>query len=223
MNHEASPWHLDLETERDQVESAFTPLLRGLYRADPGVIAAVFVDHVGECVDYCVGIDPYDAKVTGAHLILVLSESQPRVVSLMAGDTLDFIVYGSERDLMLRRIADGFALVVVATAGCLDGALLERTEQVVEQLRKELGEGAPIWDVRLAPIEVDVRDSGPWVFAPALVRRGEERIAILDVLGRWEEGELLPGGKLVCFRVHTEHYRELTLAFDVATESWFAW
>ncbi|MCA9532788.1 MAG: hypothetical protein KC593_03880 [Myxococcales bacterium] len=223
MTTEAPPWHDDHETERDQVESAFTPLLRSLYRAAPGVIAAVFVDHEGECVDYCVGIDPYDAKVAGAHLILVLSEIQPRVVGLMAGDALDFIVYGSERDLMLRRVSDGFALIVLTSAGTLDEPLLEHIELVVHAIRTELDEAAPIWDVRLAPIEVAVRESGPWVFAPELVRRGDEHIPILDVMGRWEEGEHLPGGKLVCFRVHTERYRELTLAFDVANKSWFAW
>ena len=223
MTIEGAPWRDDVETERDQVESAFTPILRGLFRSAPGVIAAVFVDHEGECIDYCVGIDPYDAKVAGAHLILVLSEIQPRVVSLMAGDALDFIVYGSERDLMLRRVSDGFALVVVTSAGTLDEVLMEHVEGVVDGIRRELHEAAPIWDVRLAPLDVEVRASGPWVFAPEVVRRGQERIAILDVMGRWEEGEHLPGGKLVCFRVHTEDYRELTLAYDVANKSWFAW
>ena len=218
-----APWEADLETERDQVESGFTPTLRALYTSSKMVIATIFVDYEGECIDYCTGVDPYDAKVTSAHLTLVLSEIRPHLVGLLAGETLDYMVFGSQRDLMLRRVSDEYALVVMTAAAGLDDALMGRIEDTVTDIRRELDEDVPIWDVRQAPLEVGIRGSVSWDFAPDMVTRGGKRIDVQDVIGRWREGANLLGGELLCFRVHTDTHAELTLAYDAQQDSWFAW
>src|SRR4051812_38568136 len=56
------------EAARDQGESAFTPILRRCFQDVPRLLAAVFVDAEGECIDYVSAIDPFEAKVAAAHM-----------------------------------------------------------------------------------------------------------------------------------------------------------
>src|SRR5690606_3175504 len=97
------------ESERDQVESNFTRLLREFMSTDPRYLASIFVDREGECVDYCAVIDPYDAKVAGAHLQVVLGEIRPAIKRLMLGEVEHFVAYGGARDLALRRVDDEYS------------------------------------------------------------------------------------------------------------------
>ena len=61
------------EAERDQMESAFTPILRqGVERIAPSVLALAFVDHEGECIDYVSSLDPFEAKVCAAHALVLV-------------------------------------------------------------------------------------------------------------------------------------------------------
>ena len=57
---------LRAESTRDQAENAFTAILRRLFQNVPALVATVFVDMEGECIDYvtCLDLGPSDAVFT---------------------------------------------------------------------------------------------------------------------------------------------------------------
>ncbi|MCA9615752.1 MAG: hypothetical protein KC586_23510 [Myxococcales bacterium] len=210
------------EAERDQVESSFTQILRRLWIANVDVLAAVLVDVDGECVDYCSALPPFDAKVAGAHLRVIVDDVRRFMERIGGAEPSRIEIHGSERDLVARRLGDGYLLVVVTNATGTDQALLADVESVAEALRSEAGLSTPGWDPT-ADLEVHVRRATGWEFAPrAFVEDGRTH-EIASVLGRWEESGPLAGDHLVCFRVQTEGGTEATLAYDPIEKRWLRW
>lgn len=214
-----------VESPRDLDESSFTPILRAVLYAVPGVLAVVFVDREGECVDYCSSLPPFDAKVIAAHMLIVTSELRER--SARAGEPWYLHVHGSERDIVVRRISDDYLLVVVTRPSGVSSLLTETMELAVRELRIESGEVTPLWepapDSRVR-VELRVSTTG-WAYAPSAFWHLGDRTRVSDVLGRWIEQEqaLRPGDppiEIVCFMVRTEHGQELTLVHRVDEDSW---
>ena len=220
---EGAPWRVAGEAERDLLESGFTVHLRSLFRFRPEIVAVAFVDYEGECVDYCAGIDPFEAKVAGAHLTCVIRDIRPRLMDLVAGDAIDVAIVGTNRDRYLRRVTDEYTLVVILEGGSFDFDVMGEVDRVAAALRAELGERAELWDVHYAPLHVETRGATGWEFAPSMVQRGDRQIAIEAVIGRWEEEAIFPPGRLICFRVRIDETTERTLAFDERLDRWFAW
>ena len=210
------------EAERDQGESTFTPILRELWANEPDVMAAVFVDPEGECVDYCSSLPPFDAKVAGAHMQAILFTVRGFAEKVGAGEPAMLEVNGDQRDIVLRRLDDGYLLVVIVASGGADQRVLHGMERAVQRLREEAGLSVPTWDPELE-LEVSVREAVGWEFAPVSFTESGKRHAIAHVLGRWEEAGGLAGDHLFCFRVRTEDDTELTLAYDEAEGRWLRW
>jgi predicted regulator of Ras-like GTPase activity (Roadblock/LC7/MglB family) len=207
------------EAPRDQDESAFTAILRRVLYRTTGVLAVSFVDGEGECVDYCSALPPFDAKVAGAHLLVVVSELAERMRTLDAGQSWLLHVHGQRRDLVARRVSDEYLLVVVLKPRAFTRRLMGGIEQAVTELRREAGIDVPEWEPVLDSVRVEVRDAVGWPYAPAaFVDEGGRRVAIGDVLGRWMEGT--GRRSRVFFRVRTEEGQELTLVHDRATDRW---
>lgn len=210
------------EAPRDQVESTFTLLLRRLWFANVDVMAAVLVDADGECVDYCSSLPPFDAKVVGAHLRVVVDDVRRFSERVGGAEPSGIEIHGSERDLIARRLGDGYLLVVVVAATGTDQALLADIELTVDAIRREAALSTPSWDPA-EELEVQVRRATGWEFAPrAFVEEGRQH-EITSVLGRWEEAGPLAGDTLVCFRVQTAAGAELTLAYDPIEKRWMRW
>lgn len=209
------------EAPRDQVETGFTPILRWLFDVEPHVVGLVFVDRDGECVDYCGGLDPFDTKVTGAHMAMVVGFLRERLHVLAAGEPISLVLSSTGRDLVVRRLDDEYTLVVIVKGGMVDDSILAGVERLVARIRNHAGLATPWWDGR--GLVVHVRDAIGWEFAPAEVELDDRRLQIAAVLGRWEESGGLIGGTLVCFRVRTTENREMTLAYDVGAERWYRW
>jgi predicted regulator of Ras-like GTPase activity (Roadblock/LC7/MglB family) len=208
------------EAERDQEESPFTEALRRVWLASPGVIAAVFVDDEGECVDYCSGVDPYDAKVTGAHMRFVV-DVVGRAVPLLGGGEMHALeVYGGDREIVARRVDGQYLLVVLAQATTFDVKVLDQVEAAVADLRSEASLEVPPWDPQSSPLEVELRGAVGWDYAPSAFLERGRRIRVADVLGRWAEPGGAAGGELSCFRVRTEGGVELTLVHDLSRDRW---
>lgn len=212
-----------LETERDQVESGFTVVLRKLFRTAPTVWGVAFVDYEGECVDYCTALDPYDAKVAGAHLLIVMTELRESLLALAAGELVSLQVQGEARDLLARRVGDGFLVVAIVEGGKTDRRLLVAIDTAADELRNEVGIERPAWDPEAEALQVSIRGSVGWDFAPTSVEQGGCILEIDHVLGRWEEDGGAPGGHLVCFRVSLAEGGELTLAHDPVRGRWLRW
>lgn len=206
------------ESPRDQAESAFTPILRRLLHRTTGVLAVCFVDEEGETVDYCAALPPYDTKVTGAHLRVVISDLSARLARLGAGESWLVHVGSEARDLVARRLSEEYMLVVVTKPRAVTKRLLGGIEQAVGELRREAAIPVPHWEPSAFAVRVEVREAVGWPYAPAAFYDGVQRVAIAAVLGRWMEGS---GQRMrVCFRVRTENGEELTLAHDRAFDRW---
>jgi predicted regulator of Ras-like GTPase activity (Roadblock/LC7/MglB family) len=211
------------ESPRDQIESAFTEILRRLFRGEPDIRALVFVDRDGECVDYCSALPAYDAKVAGATMQVVVDGVREPLKRLLTGELIELHIYGEDRDLLARRIDEEYLLVAVVRGGRTDDTVLGGLAEAVERLRREALIPTPWWDEAGEGLVVQVRKAIGWGFAPTAVWVSGRETRILDVIGRWRERGGAPGGELICFRVRTDRGGELTLAYDPEQETWFRW
>lgn len=206
------------ESPRDQTESAFTPILRRLLHRTTGVLAVCFVDEEGETVDYCAALAPYDVKIAGAHLRVVMAELGVRMGRTGGGESWLLHVSGENRDFVARRMSDEYLLVVVTKPHALTRRLLGGIEQAVAELRREAGIPVPPWEPPIDAVRVEVREAIGWAYAPAAFYEEGRRVAIADVLGRWSDGTGQHAN--ACFRVRTEEGEELTLVHDRALDRW---
>lgn len=209
------------EHPRDQAESEFTPLLRRLWARAPEVLAVAFVDGEGECIDYCSSLDPFEAKVAGAQMLVVLADVDRRVAALGGGRSRQLVVSAGDRDLVVRRVSDDHAVVAVTASGG-DGvrAVLEGLEELVSALRHEGRIERPRWDELRRALHVQLRAAVGWPYAPlAIVERGR-RVRVTEVLGRWVEGAPGAPTAVECFRVRTGEGEELTLVHDPVEDAW---
>jgi predicted regulator of Ras-like GTPase activity (Roadblock/LC7/MglB family) len=205
------------EAPRDQTESAFTPILRALWTADPSVAMVCFVDRDGECIDYCSSASPFDAKVLGAHMTIIVDDVVRRSLGLGFGHPHSMHLACSDREILVRRLSDQYAIVVATAAGGVGRAVLRALEEAVEALRREGGIDVPVWEPYEAPLEVEVRGSVGSPYAPVAFWRHDERTPVTDVIGWWldeDEG-------WICFRVRIPGNREVTLAHNPETNRWF--
>jgi predicted regulator of Ras-like GTPase activity (Roadblock/LC7/MglB family) len=209
------------EAKRDQSESAFTPILRRIWSSGPAVLAAVFVDMEGECIDYVSSIDPFEAKVSAAHAH-VLMDGLRAAPKLGLDEPIAFAITCSERELWARRVSDGYLLVVVLQPGA-DHLLVHSVLCVAgREFRAEVGAASPSWESATGVLEVIVRAAVGWPYAPAAFSQEGVRVMVTDVLGRWAEPGGASGDELVCFRVRTEDGQELTLVHDPGGDGWLA-
>lgn len=209
------------EATRDQVESAFTPVLRRLRESIPSVLAAVFVDVQGECIDYASELDPYDAKVNAAHMLMVMDALRRTREKVGAGEPTVLEIFADERDLWVQRIGDEYVAVVVLAPGYDRAELRAALSRACGEFRQEVGLDPPPWDGGGARLSVRVRASpAGWRYAPEDYSADGLRVVITDVLGRWTEPSDGDRTELVCFRVRTDDGRELTLVHDPEVDGW---
>lgn len=207
-----------VEHRRDIDESAFTGVLRSLLRSVPEALLAVFVDEEGECVDYCSTLPPFDAKIAGAQMHVMVHEISQVVARLRGGKTWYLHVHASERELVARRVSDEYLLVVVTRPMRVEGPLRAAIDATVAALRAEGEIPRPAWEPHRQPLLVDVRDARGWGYAPAVLYERGVRIEIHAVLGRFSEGEG-PQRRDV-YLVRTEHGEEMTLAHRLDGGVW---
>lgn len=208
------------EAERDQAESAFTPILRAAWTAIPHALAVAFVDVEGECIDYVSSIDPFEAKVCGAHALVLLDLLSSSRKKLASGLPVLVEVVGSERELWARRITEDYTLVAVLLPGCDRAQVRSLLLHAINDFRREVGLATPRWEPVRSPLEVTVRKAVGWPYAPSAYSEGGTTVGITDVIGRWTEPGGIGGDVLVCFRVRTEDGQELTLVHDPDAEGW---
>jgi hypothetical protein len=205
------------ESRRDQDESAFTHILRGLFESSEDVLAVTFVDGEGEAVDYCTLLQPFEAKVIGAHLEVLSDFLARSSVRLGFGHPHEVTVSASEREFLVRRVSDDYSLIVTTKSGGIERPIHAAVERCVDALRREAAIPIPAWEPMPTPLQVFVRESENWKYAPALFAEGEEFTEVAFVLGRWVDDE---DERRVCFRVRTREGNEVTLAHDTGFDRW---
>jgi len=206
------------EHRRDIDESAFTGVLRSLMRGVPEALLAVFVDEEGECIDYCSSLPPFDTKIAGAQLHVMVHEIGPIVARLRGGKVWFVHVQGSERELMVRRVSDEYLLVLVTRPIRVEGPLRAALDATVAALRAEGEIARPRWEPHRQPLVVETREARGWGYAPEIIYDRGVRTEILAVLGWFGEGE--GAQRRDVFLVRTEHGEELTLAHRLDDGVW---
>ena len=208
------------ESKRDQRESAFTPILRRVFRQVPSVLACVFVDYEGECIDYVTTLDPYDAKVSAAHMHMLLALFRSSAARRICGEPFALELVTSEREIWVRCAGEDYALVTILEPGFDRLALRDALAYANREFRSEVGIDTPAWDLLRAGLSVRVRAAEGWDYAPQGFWAGGVRRTITGVLGRWTEPAGSDGMELVCFRVRTQEGQELTLVHDPDAQDW---
>jgi predicted regulator of Ras-like GTPase activity (Roadblock/LC7/MglB family) len=204
---------------RDRPATSFASLLEGLHHAHDGVLAAVFVDQEGECVDYCSVLDPYDALVAAATWLTVTVQLVGASERIGSGALLQWVFEGVRGDVIARRVTREHALIVLLEAQSVSGRLLSAMNALAEALRKEAGDLTPAWDPEHVPLVVELREAQGWGYAPVQVRQGNTVLVVDDVLGRWTERGAISPVDLVCFRIRSAG-SELTLVHDPWLGRW---
>lgn len=209
------------EAPRDQAESSFTRIIREFLEKDPRYLGCIFVDREGECVDYCSLIDAYELKVIGAQLQVVLANLRPHLTKLVIGELESFYVGASKGDLLLRRVDEEYSLALLTTTGGVDEHTLEEASQLAQRLREEAGLETPYFDSIDGPLDVALRESIGYGYAPIAIRRGDSVTVVADVLGYFEEHGGIAGGPLDCFHVRLEDGVEFLLVRDAENDRWY--
>ncbi len=208
------------EAVRDQEASGFTPILRDVWSSTPSVLAAAFADMLGECIDYVSSLDPFDAKVSAAHALIVMSRVLESAHKLGGGAPLMLEIAADAREIWARRVSDEYVLVVVTEAGADRVLVRAAIARAVAELREEAGIAVPAWDQANERLIVEVRAAVGWAYAPSAYRQAGVRVAIAAVLGRWVDEPDAPVPSAVCFRVRNARDEELTLIHDPASDVW---
>lgn len=208
------------EAARDQDASAFTPILRRVWSSTPSVLAAAFADMLGECIDYVSSLEPFDAKVSAAHALIVTSRLMESAEKLGGGAPVLLEIAADNREIWARRVTDEYVLVVVTEAAADRVVVRQAITRAVRELRDEAGASTPVWDTATGGLTVEVRSAVGWAYAPAAYHDGKARVGIAAVMGRWLEAADDSDARRVCFRVRNERNEELTLVHDPDTDAW---
>lgn len=208
------------EGPREELETAFTPILRRVWTEVPSVLSAAFVDHEGECIDYVSSLDAFEAKVSAAHATMLFDQLRTRQRKLGFAEPLALMIGATSRELWARRVTDEHLLVAISAQGAEAAGMWPVLEYAAAAFRREVGVELPAWEPAL-PLEVVVRAAVGWPYAPAAFTAEGVRVVVSDVLGRWTEPPELPAiEERTCFRVRTDDGRELTLVHDPARPGW---
>jgi hypothetical protein len=202
--------------ERDQQSTAFTRILEQLLELEPAVLGAVVVDAEGEAVDYAGGLTPFEIKVAGAHLRIVLDEvgafTRPPPPNYVGRPT-QVIVRGARRSFFARPLPEGYALVIVVKR--LGFVVSFRAVAVTEhRLAREAGwpvptEPGPLWH----PVHVETAYRNRRRPLRMLAGSTWQRIEVL--------GSLVGLGRERGYRCRLPSGAELTLVREPAG-TWYA-
>jgi hypothetical protein len=162
-------------------------VLRALLRGVPEALLAVFVDEEGECVDYCSSLPPYDAKIAGAQVHVMMHDIAQTFAKFRGGKVWFVHVQGSEREMIARRVSDEYLLVVITRPLRVEGPLRAAIDASVAALRAEGEIARPRWEPHRQALVVEVREARGWGYAPEVIYDRGVRTEILAVLGRFGE------------------------------------
>jgi hypothetical protein len=185
----------------------FGAILGELLERVPGAFACALVDIQGETVDYAGVGDPFDVKVAAAHLRILLDQVE-RLGTL--GEPASIVIRGAKRTLAVRRLPDGYALIVLLrrragfTASRRAYAACERALAIEAGWSTPVD--APIWH----PVHVESDRRG----RPVRVGDHGVRVEILGAIVGLPPREL-------GFRVRTAAGSELSLVRE-ARSCWYA-
>ena len=124
---------------RDSLASPFARVMAELDGACAGFETAVFCDDLGETIDYYSYLDPFSARLVGAHHGIVFSSAGARLAWLGAGAVTSVEIGATGKDSVTVVVAERYLLTVVVRAGALSEEVRARVAEVAARLRDEAG------------------------------------------------------------------------------------
>ena len=125
--------------QRDVQGTAFTACLQHMVAEVPDLQAVAFCDEEGEIVDYHSYLAPYDTKVTGAVLGVLLSTVAREAPRLTAGGLRELVIETAENVLFARRMAGEYFLAGVLGREGVLAKLLAALDEVEARVMAEAG------------------------------------------------------------------------------------
>jgi predicted regulator of Ras-like GTPase activity (Roadblock/LC7/MglB family) len=198
--------------DRDQAITGFSRHLDGLLAQLPEALCAVFVDPEGETVDVSARVDPFDARVAGAEMAIVLGSARAASRKLGYGDTLEVRLESPQRSVIVRAVSEGYELVLLVGAPAISARAAELVAQTAVALLTEAGLPPPPSYATLRSVERKPSQTGMLVPA-AFDDRGVRR-KVTAVLGHRTEGGA------VKFLVRVDTGEELLLVNEPISGRW---
>jgi hypothetical protein len=113
----------------------FSTLLGGTVSRVPGAIAAIFLDHEGETIDYAAnGVTRHDARIFGAYLGIFLARAARAVDSSPARMKIAW----KHLTAIAIPLSDGYYLVLLLRKPYVEALALRELEKASHELAKEL-------------------------------------------------------------------------------------
>jgi hypothetical protein len=175
---------------RDQDASTFTKILERLLDVIGGSRGAVLVDADGETVDYAGILEPFDLKIAAAHWQIVFGEFEALE---HFGDSRQITVRARSRGYIVRRLPEGYGLVLVLHARAAFAASERAIDEIEATLCAEAGWDRPAGSAKWFRVEVET-------LAPDHIRPHRMRAG-----GTWQTIEIL--GTMVGLRAREKGFR----------------
>lgn len=199
---------------RDTEPTAFTHILETLIERVAGALAALLVDSLGETVDYAGRGDPFEMRVAGAHLQIVLRELG--TVEWL-GEPRWLVIRGALRSFAATALPDGYVLIVLLRPRAAFTLSTRALKVCTRALAQEAG-----WTTREVAKSEGTKQRS-WFFTTVETDRrgrpthvGEKRMSV-EVIGAVMGLSVRERG----FRVRTAEGGELTLVREPRAR-WYA-
>ena len=198
---------------RDTDATPFTKILEDLIERVGGAFAAALVDSLGETVDYAGRGEPFDLRVSAAHMQIVLAAIQ-RFGAL--GDPSWIVIRGARKSVAASALPDGYVLVLLLRPRAAFTLSTRALKVCIRALADEAG-----WK-DLDPRAAGAKQRSWFEVAVETDRRGRptcvgtKRVAV-EVLGTVMGLSVRERG----FRVRTAEGSELTLVRE-PQQRWYA-
>ena len=124
---------------RDQDATAFSKHLETLLHELPEAICAVFVDGEGETGDLASRVEPFEARIAGAEMSIVLHGLRIVRAKLGEGALIELRIEGTTRSILVRHVSVGYDLVVLLAAAAISARAAEVTAAMAVTLLNEAG------------------------------------------------------------------------------------
>lgn len=139
------------EALRDRPPTSIALLLEAFWRAHPEVVAVVFVDADGECIDYCTSIDPFDAKVAGATWLDSTMRMRREASNVLASELRQWVLHTDRSDFVVRRVTEEHVLVAQLVSDGLSARHFAGLDRLSELLREDMGAEIASWQCARDP------------------------------------------------------------------------
>lgn len=125
--------------QRDVDRTSFTPILRRLTAEVPGVHVVVFCDRDGEMIDYHSYLEPFDTKIAGALLGILLTILGADCPVHLGRGIRDVVIETEGHLLFVRPITSEYYLAGVLARDAVLGKLYAELEKAHVLLAAEAG------------------------------------------------------------------------------------